>query len=176
MIIRTSGRVIDYCHQFLTEMAEFLDGKLDQIDAEAAACDDPDAFGQFDRSEYVAGIGFVACQEYITAVTSRSGKRKKEVLQAGPTVGNHYIAELADAGANYWKHHHTWKNPPGGPERRNVELLQSAGVDPYKDYVAANLLARLQGDHLCRFTPVVQRLTTWRDEVLGYGQDSIVHR
>ena len=169
MIGRTDGVVVDFYHGFLEEMAAFLDAKLEQIDAEAADCDDPYAFGKFDRFEYVAGMGFVACQEYITAVTSRSGKRKKEVLQAGPTVGNHHIAGLADAGANYWKHHYTWKNPPGDCERRNVELLQSAGVDPYKEYVAANLLARLQGDHLCRFTPVVQRLTTWRDEVLGYG-------
>ena len=168
MILRTSDGVLDFYHQFLMEMAEFLDAKLGQIEAEADACVDPDAFGQFDRFDYVAGIGFVACQEYIAAVSASSGKRGK-VLGAAPRVGNHSVAELVNAGANYWKHHHTWTNPPGDRERRNVELLQSAGVDPYREYVAANLLAKLQGDEPCRFSPVVRRLTTWRDNVLGYG-------
>ena len=168
MIFHMSDGVFDFYHQFLTETAEFVDIKLDQIDAEAAACEDPDAFGQFDRFEYVCGIGFVACQEYITAVSARSGSKGK-VLRKGPKVGKYAIAELVNAGANYWKHHHTWTNPPGDKERHSVELLQSAGVDPYKEYVVVNLLAKLQGDQPCRFSPLVQCLTTWRDDILGYG-------
>lgn len=166
----TSDVVMDFYHQFLREAAEFLDAKLDQIDAAAAACDDPETFGQFERFEYVAGLGFVACQEYITAVSASSGKRGK-TLHAGPRVGDNFLAELVNAGANYWKHHHDWTNPPRDKELRTAELLRSAGVDPYETYVVANLIALLAGDDSSRFAPVVQRLTVWRDDVLGLISD-----
>ena len=170
-LIITSDVVMDFYHQFLREAAEFLDAKLDQIDAAAAVCDDPETFGQFERFEYVAGLGFVACQEYITAVSASSGKRGK-TLHAGPRVGDNFLAELVNAGANYWKHHHEWTNPPRDKASlRTAELLRSAGVDPYETYVVANLIAVLAGDHSSRFAPVVQRLTVWRDDVLGLISD-----
>jgi len=65
---------VDFFYPLLDEVAALLDSKLDQLKNEAAACSDPDSSGVFDHMEYVAGLGFVVFQEYITAICGGYGQ------------------------------------------------------------------------------------------------------
>jgi hypothetical protein len=45
----------------LNDAAAFVDSKLDLLEESARKSADPDSDGIYDRAEYLAGFGFVAC-------------------------------------------------------------------------------------------------------------------
>lgn len=96
----------DFDLDALEELLTMLDGRLDEIDTENETCPDPDQFGQYDRSEYLIGKGFVACQTYLTEVMGhRTQKEKKALLSLGPRHSSgHSAAEIVHAAGNYVKH------------------------------------------------------------------------
>ncbi len=50
------------------ELVETIDKKLAEIINRASSVEDPYSLGYFDSAEHLTGLGFVACQAYLTAV------------------------------------------------------------------------------------------------------------
>jgi hypothetical protein len=68
----------------LAPLLDLIDGQIGQIEAE---CDlDPDNADAlwFDDLEALAGLGFVACQQFLWSTYRRFGDKKWELLAKGP--------------------------------------------------------------------------------------------
>lgn len=150
----------------LSDAAALVDSKLDLLDERAQQSTDPDADGIYDRSEYLAGFGIVACQTYITESVSMSGRAKKDALNFGPRHGcGQSIATLIDAVANYWKHVPEWKQPLSGRPKDTADLIDSLGVDVDSSYVVMNALYELVRPHQPRVRHLVPLLAQWRQDL-----------
>jgi hypothetical protein len=122
MFVVGSDGVIDFDLEFLEEVAEMLDSKLKRLERAGAASGDPDQFGFLDRIEFLVGVGFTACQTYISATSGYMGVAKAESLTLGPTIGAGLkLARVVNAAANYWKHHEDG-NPFASPTRTKSAL------------------------------------------------------
>ena len=150
-----------------------IDRNLDDLDEEIAGEPDPDSIGQFDRCEYMYGVGLVACQLYLTAIMEKANK--KDWLARGPKhiISGYSIAEIVYSGGNYVKH-----NPEelGNKESiailKKLDLWREAGKDSgWVDYLASNLVATLLAPHPARFHTLLPWLIQWRNAVLGSDED-----
>ncbi len=69
------------------------------------------------------------------------------------------FASIADAAANYWKHHAGWPSPYEARTREVIDALTpSTG-----DYVLGNLLVSLVRPEPPRLSSMVHELKVWRD-------------
>ena len=153
----------------LKEAASFLDGQLIRLEAEARISEDPDTSGQYDRLEYVTGLGFVACQQYMIGAFARKKINKQTALDLGPKHRcGETFASLVNAAANYWKHREEWGGSNGGNRRadQTARLLRSLGLNLEQSYVIANALYELLRPHAARFERLIPFLTRWRNDVL----------
>jgi hypothetical protein len=145
------------------EVTGVLDRELHRLSVEAAASPDPDAEGIFDRVEYVTGLGFIVCQNYVAACAGSRGCAKSDVLQLGPKhrCGESMVA-VVNAAANYWKHHETWGVAGAAPSPRTTEVLAALGIQ-MTEYLATNVLTALLDPLPIRFATLLPFLTKWRD-------------
>ena len=147
----------------LTDAATLVDSKLQLLDERAKQSADPDSEGIYDRAEYLAGFGLVACQAYIAESISMSGRDRAEALDLGPRHEcGHSIAALVNAAANYWKHASEWKNPLSRRAQRTADLLADLGIDVGSSYVAVNALSEIVRPQKHRVCYLVPFLSQWR--------------
>lgn len=147
----------------LHDAAALVDSKLDLLDRRARESPDPDADGIYDRAEYLAGFGLVACQVYIAEAIALSGRDRDQALKLGPQHGcGHSVATLVNAIANYWKHAPEWTSPLSRRAQNTADLIAALGVDVDSSYVVVNALAELvrPREHRVRF--VIPFLSQWR--------------
>lgn len=155
----------------LNDAAALVDSKLDLLDERASRSADPDTDGIFDRAEYLAGFGFVACQVYITESISMAGLQKEEALKLGPRHAcGHTVAALVNAIANYWKHSPEWTYPLSRRAEATASLISDLGVNVGSSYVVVNALYQLvqPSKHRVRF--VIPALSEWRATLHGARQ------
>lgn len=147
----------------LSDAAKLVDSKLDILDQRARASLDPDADGIYDRAEYLAGLGMVACQAYIAEAIAMSGRDRDQALKLGPQHGcGHSIATLVNATANYWKHAPEWTNPLSRRAQATADLISRLGVDIDSSYVVVNSLAELVRPRQHRVRYIIPFLSQWR--------------
>jgi hypothetical protein len=163
MFLKISSNIIDYDLQLLEEILHLLDTQLQRIEREAEECEDPEGFGLYDHGETLAGLGFVACQQYLSATYGWLKIPKKSALLAGPRhCSGLSIAEVVNHSANYWKHHEEWRIS-GEPNTPTTNVLQRLGFATETDYVLSNVLAELVSPESACFGSLVPHLETWRD-------------
>jgi hypothetical protein len=157
--------VVDFYLDFLQDAVALVDTRLECLDAQAEASPDPDAFGIFDRVEYLTGFGFVACQTYLTATVSRFKLKKFEALELGPKHRTGCsMAQLTNAAANHWKHSAEWSlNALTTQAKQTLEVISSLGVDTTASYPVANAMHEILKPHPVRFSNLIPFLTQWRN-------------
>lgn len=130
--------------------------------------------GARDLADYWSGVGFVACQKYLVAVTARADVERRQALDAGPRLnGGSTVVSIINAAANAWKHESEWleegqRSLNDGREepenRRRDQALDALGLalGEYDwEYKFANTLYALCGE--VAFSPLMSHLTQWRD-------------
>ena len=148
----------------LNDAATLVDSKLDVLDLRAKQSVDPDADGIYDRAEYLAGFGLVACQAYLTEAIAMSGRDRDQALKLGPQHrSGQSIATLVNAIANYWKHAPEWVHPLSRRAQYTAELICSLGVDVDSSYVVVNALAEVLRPNEPRVRNVIPFLSQWRN-------------
>jgi hypothetical protein len=161
--------ILDVDLEFLNEGVQLVDAHLDRLQREAAHLADPDGFGEFDRMEYTAGLGFVICQQYMTARMMLRGITKADALKAGPMHRTGIpIAAVVNAAANHWKHLAEWgaaENDNRGKATR--EVLRTLGADLDQSYVMADVLSRLLSPFPARFERLLPFIASWSDGISG---------
>lgn len=156
--------IFDFDLEFLVDSVEFIDRQLVRLEREIEYCPDPDGFGLFDRSEQIIGLGFVACQQYITVTRTTIGVPKDEAFNYGPKhKSDSEIVSIINAGANFWKHSSEWNSGKKGTCTKEI-LIKVLG-DLEQDYVLSNLFHVLLSPLPLRFDQLVPFLVGWRDEI-----------
>ena len=142
-----------------------VDAELDRIDAQAVKSEDPDQFGVYDQYEHILGLGFVACQTYITS--KLRGRKKSQVLGLGPRHRcDQTFAAITNACANYWKHHDEWERASLRDDaKQTISILQAMGADVWSSYPASNTMQVLLAPHAPRFKNLSPFLKQWAENV-----------
>ena len=188
MYLKSGGEFIDTDLVFLIEILEMLDLKLGQLNidiTEAISCSaDPDSLGYFDRGEYIVGIGFCACQRYMSSTYGPIGIEKSKALQLGPNhEGGLSLATIINVAANYWKHIDEWSciEFKTNDEENELEVVmrsienlskQQKGtvsaietVTAWADYTCANILASIAPGPELKLVELIPVLKEWRSQL-----------
>jgi hypothetical protein len=152
---------------FLAEILQVLDRHIASITGEWDTAAECEQFGNFERAEHIMGLGFVACQAYLTATYGFLNVQKSDAFSFGPChrTGKR-IVEIVNQAANYWKHHEEWhldKKP--AQQNRIREVFNLVGVSVDSDYPLSVVLFELVAPDPTAFTPLVAKLANWRDEL-----------
>jgi hypothetical protein len=149
---------------FLEKHLSLIDAQLDRVVADGKGCGDPDAFGVLDDIESLAGLGFVACQRYLTATYGWMRLTKQAALTVGPKHHSGFtVVEVVNHAANFWKHHDEWN--PGKKtkqQERTEEALVSLGALP-SDYPVTRVLTEIAGGYL--FKSLMRDMASWSKEL-----------
>lgn len=161
---------IDYDLELLRELINLLDVRLDALEQQIQRCSDPDAFGLFDIAEGVCGLGFAACQQYLTATASGLGVEKSKALPCGPVHAcGDTIVSIVNHAANYWKHGDEWALGKSEKQQgKTQDGLEAVLADFEHGYPLTVILARLLSpSEPWRFRLLLPFLIGWRDAVLA---------
>lgn len=162
----------DFDLEFLRDLFTLLDGRLDELQERIDKCFDPDQMGLFDDVEYIAGMGFVACQRYLASTFRQTGLDKQSALAIGPRhKGRESFARILNAAANDWKHVDEWdtqatiaRDVTRLDEKQEATIRVIESVTQWSDYTCANLLYELTGPN-SQFTALLPILESWREEL-----------
>ena len=179
MNLLLQGQLLDFPMNFLKEATGLVDKYIENLDERKENCPDPDSFGLYEDGEHITGLGFVACQYYITATYSfyknydyhNYTEKKPVALKRGPKhcTGSPF-AELINACANYWKHHEEWQGVPEKQLRSDaaetIKAMKSLGIKVAGGYYPLhNAFCKLLGSPPYRFNALLPLLKEWREAV-----------
>jgi hypothetical protein len=165
VFLRLDGDVFDYELKVFADVAAVLDRhihvSLDETDLERA-----DQMGLLYAAEHATGLGFAACQVYVTATCGFLQVAKDVALKAGPTHAEtgKPIVEIVNAAANHWKHSEEWPQEEKRKHRRE-EILASLGCLADEEYPLSNVLAKLTHSQDKPLSSLVPLLAAWRDSI-----------
>ena len=159
--------LIQYDLGLLNELVQLIDKQIERIDHLCSEIDDPDSLGYYDSGEHVIGLGFVACQTFMSSVYSKLEVSKRDALATGPShsSGNTKV-QIINHAANYWKHNNEWNPSIKDKRRENIEkAFESIGFSVDLDYPLSNVLAELSLPSETQFQSVLGTLAAWKDEL-----------
>lgn len=149
------------------ELVETIDKNLAEMVDRANVVEDPDSFGYFDGAEHLTGLGFVACQTYITAVYGILCVEQPKALSCGPRhrCGNSIVQIINDA-ANYWKHNNAWSMEKRSGRRERIEnTFKNVGFPVGTEYPLSGVLSELVSPCPVSFGHILKILGEWRSIV-----------
>jgi hypothetical protein len=171
MYLKFDDDILDGDLDFLKDLVTLLDSRLDKVQQAIDSSFDPDQMGDFADFEYIAGMGFIACQRYLASTYGPHGISKDIAMETGPRhTGGETIARIINAGANFWKHSDEWDlhstvgRNRSGLKKNQLETIQVIEtVTPWADYTCADLLAALVAPAEPRLKCLLPQLEAWRD-------------
>lgn len=194
MYIKCEDGISDPDLYFLEDILIMLDAKLLELDCkiQEARNDslDPEGLGFFDKGEYIIGMGFAACQRYMTSTFGPIILEKEIALKIGPNHENgESIVTIINAAANYWKHSDEWSeinwviesesdmakiiirdfNKLTGPQKKTITQIET--ITPWADYTCSNILACLTKTNELRLSLLVPFLEEWRNQLNNFISD-----
>ncbi|NQU03679.1 MAG: hypothetical protein HQ589_05980, partial [Syntrophaceae bacterium] len=136
-IVFPNGKIDDQDMEQLQELLSVLDHQFALNIHNRKKTHVPEQYIYWDRLSYIAGLGFVMCQQYINITYPTDGLEKNNALPLPPMHSSGYsIAQLINAGANYWKHYQEDVNFPYGSLRKTtIEPIEKLGLDIDNPYI-----------------------------------------
>jgi hypothetical protein len=155
--------ILDYDLSLLKELIRTIDQQLDQISEKSMQVDDADSFGYFDSAEHFTGLGFVACQTYLTAVYGCLKIEKQHALSMGPLHSSGQTkVQIINHAANYWKHNNEWSLDRNSAQRKIIEnTFESIGFPINIEYPLSGVLTEVASPEPAAFEPVIALLEVW---------------
>jgi hypothetical protein len=171
MFVCKGNVVYDYDLNMLVDVLEVIDQQLAKVgdgweDQELA-----DQFGVFNRAEHIVGLGFVACQAYLTATYGFLKVDKCKALDLGPVYqtghgGGQRIVRIVNDAANFWKHHDEWHRDESSARQQKIrESFTAMGFPDDPEYPLSGILSKLAAPEVTAFKPLAAGLTVWRDDL-----------
>ena len=163
MLLNLRNGIADYELNVLATLTDALDTLLAELERESHESPDPD--GCFDAMEGAVGLGFAACQQYMSATFNflKVGG-KKTAFEFGPKhQSGRPIARIINDAANLWKH----GDEIGDERTRQTKAALEAvcALDPGDSYLLG-ALRELVKPAPTRFTNVLPLLEAWRDDLV----------
>jgi hypothetical protein len=167
MLLKLENEWVDFDLPMLRELIGVWDTHLRKLNKELEQCLDPRGIGLcedlFDRAEGIVGMGFVACQWYLSTTYGCLKIKKPDALKFGPTHPSGLtIAQIINHAANYWKHHEEW--PVGKKDKsaaRTIAAISKLGIDCERDCVLTCALASVSPSKEMQFAPLIGFLENW---------------
>ena len=160
------GQLCDVELDFLEQYLALIDAQLERLSAEGKESGDPDAFGVIDDVDSLIGLGFIACQRYLTATCSRLKVPKQVGLTAGPKHSSGMTtAQIIDHAANYWKHHEEWRGQQTSSQKERTEAAMEAINALDSDYPMMTALSEITMG--TKFKDTLPDLAWWRDDLVA---------
>jgi hypothetical protein len=158
---------LDYELSLLREIVLFIDQHLSQIIHNSMQVEDADSFGYFDSAEHITGLGFVACQTYMSAVYGLMGIEKQKALVVGPLhASGKTKVQIINHAANYWKHNNEWTFGHNQKQMKNIEeAFDSVGFPVNTDYPLSGILAEIATPEEARFEAIIHILELWQGKL-----------
>ncbi len=159
--------IIDTDLELLQQLVLVLDKQLENIIAESREVEDPDGFGYYDIAEHIIGLGFVACQTYMSSVYGYLQIDKKKAISFGPVHScGQTKMQLINHAANYWKHNNEWPHGKFDKQRKAIEeAFKDIGFPVGRDYPLSNILTEVVSPKTISFSPIIEMLELWRNEL-----------
>jgi hypothetical protein len=159
---------IDFNLDLLKQVIHIIDQHLAVVSEKATQEDDPDMFGYFDSAEHITGLGFVACQTYMSSVYGYLRIEKKNALSTGPFHSSGQTkVQIINSAANYWKHNSEWSLGKSEKQRKVIEeTFDSVGFPVNTDYPLCGVLTEIVSPEYAAFEPIIATLESWRDELI----------
>ena len=167
MYIIQEQSIFDPDLDMLTEVLAVFDRHLAAILEGWEDASEADSLGYFDRAEHITGLGFVACQAYLTATYGFANVKKSDALSMGPRhASGQTIAQAINHAANFWKHHDEWHLDKSlAQQDRIMRAFDSIGFPVDLDYPLSGVLTELAVPGPAAFAPLLPKLDQWREEV-----------
>ena len=167
MFLIKENSVLDFDLDLLVEILTVIDSQLDTILRGWNDAAEADEFGYFDRAEHIAGLGFVACQAYMTSTYGFMNVEKPKALASGPRhKPGQTVVEIINHAANFWKHYDEWHLEKGTTRHdRIIAAFETLGSPVDLDYPLNGILAELVDPQPASFKPLVVKLARWRDDL-----------
>ena len=159
--------LVQYDLELLKELVQLIDRQIENICQLCSGVNDPDSLGYFDSAEHVTGLGFVACQTFMSSVCGNLGVSKGNALAIGPSHSSgNTKAQLVNHAANYWKHKNEWEQSKKDKQREVIEkAFESVGFPVNLDYPLSGVLTEVSLPEEARFQSVLGALEVWKDEL-----------
>jgi hypothetical protein len=159
--------ILDYDLGLLRELLRLIDRHFDDINQRATQVGDIDGFGYIDSAEHATGLGFVACQTYVSSVYGRLKIDKQTALLMGPRHSSGQTkVQIINHAANYWKHNNEWSLEKNDKQRRRVEdAFKSAGFPVDADNPLLGVLSEITSPDPVAFESILKILELWREEL-----------
>ena len=159
--------ILDYDLNLLQNLIHIIDQHLDHINKEALQVEDADSFGYFDNAEHIIGLGFVACQTYLSSICGYLKIDKRKALSVGPLHSSGQTkAQIINHAANYWKHNSEWSFDKNSKQKKFVEeAFELIGFPVNTDYPLSGVLTEVVFPDKAAFDPIIKILESWRDDV-----------
>lgn len=162
MILFFGDDVVDDGMHALRNILAMIDAERARIDAALIAVTEECPLHE--EADELAGLGFVACQRYITQVAAQFEVPRNAAVAAGPAApSGQAAASLVDAAANAWKHEAEWRDPPERRQEATADRLVADLPEQGGDYKYVNALHAVCPDG--RFASMADLLVRWRDAV-----------
>jgi hypothetical protein len=159
--------ILDYDLNLLRNLIHIIDQHLDHICKEAMHVEDADSLGYFDNAEHITGLGFVACQTYLSSVCGYLKIDKRTALSVGPFHSSGQTkVQIINHAANYWKHNSEWSFDKNSRQRKFVEdAFELVGFPVDTDYPLSGVLTEVAFPDNAAFEPIIKVLESWRTEL-----------
>ncbi|MBT3189595.1 MAG: hypothetical protein HN736_02815 [Anaerolineae bacterium] len=159
----------------IKNLIQTIDQPLTQIIQESMQVNDADSFGYFDRAEHITGLGFTACQTYITSVYGYLKIEKRTALSIGPTYSESLMkVQIINHAANYWKYNSEWTFDKNKRQRKYVEdAFETVGFPVSTDYPLSGILTEMASPDSVGFEAIIEMLEIWRDELCGLETSTV---
>ncbi|HCC79693.1 MAG: hypothetical protein A2X25_08960 [Chloroflexi bacterium GWB2_49_20] len=158
---------VDFDLDLLKQLVRIIDQHLDIMCQKATQEDDLDSFGYFDSAEHITGLGFVACQTYMSSVYGYLRIEKQKALPIGPFHSSgQSIVQIINNAANYWKHNSEWSLEKTDKQRKYIEeTFEMVGFPVNTDFPLCGVLTEITFPERAAFEPIISILELWRDEL-----------
>ena len=158
------GIIWKYDLELLRDTLSMIDLQLEKLHRACHNDEMADQLGYFDRGEYVIGLGFVACQQFITSTLGRNAFERSQKLKIGPIrKAGLTVVEIVNHAANYWKHNDEWGCEANPRARVIIETFEQLGCSLNLDYPLSCVLSVLIGPDDFRFNTIIIKLEEWAD-------------
>jgi len=160
--------IIDFDLDLLKQLINIIDYQLEIISQKASNVDDADSLGYYDSAEHITGLGFVACQTYMSSVYGYLKIDKQHALSLGPLHSSGQTkVQIINHVANYWKHNNEWSLEKEDNRRKQIEkAFESVGFPVNTDYPISGVLYKIVYPDRATFEPIITILELWRNELL----------
>lgn len=157
--------IIDADIVLLTNVAASLDEQIERLLPPSDECDK-------DHLELLVGLGFVACQWYLTERCNWANVERAPALQVKPSHRQGVvIASAVNAAANFWKHAAEWRDEETQDLRRERTLKPLRDLGLPEPIELLSVLDALVRPHPARFRSLLPFLAQWGQDVVSLSKE-----